>query len=109
MSAHTELSGLTSVLDLAPGDLREAIEETADLALNQGRVAVLLGATDTQFVVCTGWCCLDETDVFVVVPDVKVVEYAANGTSRRGPHFRVMRVADQRVCVVYRVGRAVAP
>lgn len=107
MTGHTNLPITTAATDLAPDDQREAIEEAAELALDQGRTAVVVGATDTKFLVCTAGCCLETSGAFIVVPDVRVVEIMANGPVDLGRHFRVMRVTDRRVCVVYVTGRAV--
>jgi hypothetical protein len=56
-----------------------AVERGADAALDTGRAAVVVGRAGDELVVCLDGCCTNRPGVLIVVPDLVVAEFHANG------------------------------
>mgnify|MGYP003575449322 CR=1 FL=1 len=87
---------------LAPEQYRWALERGADAALAENRVAVVVGIRGDNLLVCTDNCCIDRKDAMFVVPDVLMVEFAANYSM---PDSWSLQRDDGRSAYIYRSPR----
>lgn len=97
----------TLAVDLDSAVLLHAVRSATHVALKLGRIVVVLGSTATAVRLCADGCCVDVPGVYVIVPDVLVVEAAANG-AHLDPPWVARRDSDKRTCNVHRNSRAVA-
>lgn len=88
--------------ELSGMQLRAALARAIHVALDEGRAAVVVGATNSEFVICTAGCCVRAAGVFVVIPGG--VEVDTTSTEGRPPLWlwaTTRRLPDQRECRIH--------
>lgn len=82
-----------------------AVEIGADVAIKNGRAAVVVGWSAGYLVICRDGCCASRDGVLIVVPDVVIAEGHANGLDLPPGSPRLRRTDGRSAAVFAGVGR----